>query len=443
MVNRLDHLKRWFESNPHFREVLFGSSLGLFVKVLTAILAFLMNIVIARKLGPAEAGLFFLGFTLVVLLASVGRMGLDNSVMRFVARARAAEDTVKLHGIHRKALLWGGGLCLLLMLVLLASNQLLVNYVFEQPGFGAVLPIMVMALPLVGLYTLQVFALLGMKKIVAGVMVLAGIVPLTMLAGLLIFPVTRAQEVAWVYLVGCALALLIGVFFWHRAVPGKEQGVKLSAFPSDLLYASCMPLWGVVILGQVIQWSSQLLMGVWGSVEDVALFAVAQRTAMLIGFALFAVNASAGPKFAALYSQGDTVGLERVALWSVRLILLVAVPSLIFMMVFPQWLMGLFGPQFKAGFAALMILAVGQFIGTAVGSVGSLLSMTGHERQLRWNVFIGAVLGVGLGVLLIPCYGLIGAAIATSVAVASKNLLCVYQVNQLLGFNTLAIWRKI
>lgn len=443
MVNRFGCLKRWIEDNPHFREVLFGSSLGLFVKVLTAILAFLMNIVIARKLGPAEAGLFFLGFTLVVLLASVGRMGLDNSVMRFVARARVAGDTVKLHGLYRKALLWGGGLCLLFMLVLLASSQLLVNFVFEQPGFGAVLPIMVMALPLVGLYTLHVFALLGMKKIIAGVMVLTGIVPLTMLAGLLIFPVTRAQEVAWVYLVGCALALVIGVFFWHRAVPGKEQGVKLSAFPSDLLYASCMPLWGVVILGQVIQWSSQLLMGVWGSVEDVALFAVAQRTAMLIGFALFAVNASAGPKFAALYSQGNMVGLERVALWSVRLILLVAVPSLIFMMVFPQLLMGLFGPEFRAASTALMILAVGQFIGTAVGSVGSLLSMTGHERQLRWNVFIGAVLGVGLGVLLIPGYGLIGAAIATSVAVASKNLLCVYQVNQLLGFNTLAIWRKI
>ena len=113
------------------------------------------------------------------------------------------------------------------------------------------------------------------------------------------------------------------------------------------------------------------------------------------------------------------------------------------MMVFPQWLMGLFGPQFQSGAVALMILAVGQFIGTAVGSVGSLLSMTGHEPQLRWNVFIGAVLGVGLGVLLIPDYGLIGAAIATSVAVASKNLLCVYQVNRLLGFNTLAIWRKI
>ncbi|WP_297185886.1 polysaccharide biosynthesis C-terminal domain-containing protein [uncultured Porticoccus sp.] len=91
------------------------------------------------------------------------------------------------------------------------------------------------------------------------------------------------------------------------------------------------------------------------------------------------------------------------------------------------------------GLPALMILAVGQFIGTAVGS---LLSMT-TSSQLRWIVFIGAVLGVSLGVLLIPGYGLIGAAIETSVAVASKNLLCVYQVNQLLGFNTLAIWRKI
>jgi len=440
MVKGLVFLKRWLAGKPDFRELLFGSSLGLAVKVMTAVLAFVMNIVIARKLGPAEAGLFYLGFTLVVLLASVGRMGLDNSVMRFVARARAAGDTEKLHGIYRKALLWGGSLCLFFMLVLLAANQLLVNYVFEQPGFGAVLPIMVMALPLVGLYTLHVFALLGMKKIVAGVMVLTGIVPLTMLAGLLVFPVTRAQEIAWVYLIGCTLALAIGVFFWRRATPDKEQG---AAFPSDRLYASCMPLWGVVILGQIIQWSSQLLMGVWGSIEDVALFAVAQRTAMLIGFVLFAVNASAGPKFAALYSQGDMAGLERVALWSVRLILLVAVPSLIFMLIFPQWLMGLFGPQFRVGFTALMILAVGQFIGTSVGSVGSLLSMTGHERQLRWNVFIGAVLAVGLGALLIPGYGLIGAAIATSVAIASKNLLCVYQVNLLLGFNTLAFWRKI
>ena len=128
MVKGFVFLKRWLAGKPDFRELLFGSSLGLAVKVMTAVLAFVMNIVIARKLGPAEAGLFYLGFTLVVLLASVGRMGLDNSVMRFVARARVAGDTEKLHGIYRKALLWGGSLCLFFMLVRLAANQLLVNY---------------------------------------------------------------------------------------------------------------------------------------------------------------------------------------------------------------------------------------------------------------------------------------------------------------------------
>jgi len=201
-------------------------------------------------------------------------------------------------------------------------------------------------------------------------------------------------------------------------------------------------LWSVVIFTQIIQWSSQLMLGVWGTPEEIAFFASAARTAMLTSFVLIAVNSIAAPKFAAMYRNGDMVALRRTALLSVRVMLFAALPILVLMLLVPEWLMGLFGPEFRGAAPALMILALGQFVNVATGSVGYLLSMTGHENNLRFNRMVGALLAVGLGCALIKPFGLIGAAVATSSAVAVQNLLGVYQVRKVLGFNTLALWMK-
>lgn len=202
-----------------------------------------------------------------------------------------------------------------------------------------------------------------------------------------------------------------------------------------------MPLWTVAIVHQIIQWSSQLILGVAEDAESVAFFATAQRTAMLTSFILFAVNTIVAPKFAAMHATGDMDGIRRTAVLSVRIMLVVCVPVTAFVLIFPEWLMGMFGEAFTAAAPALMILTIGQFVNIATGSVGYLLSMTGNETKVRDNVVLAGVLSVGLGVILIPLYGVIGAAIAYACGVASQNLLGVYQVKKYLGFNTLCFWK--
>ncbi|MGI3130183.1 oligosaccharide flippase family protein [Halopseudomonas pachastrellae] len=426
--------------NPHQREMLLGSAVALLVKVIAAAAAFLMNLVVARSLGASEAGLFFFGFTLITLLAAIARMGLDNSLVRFVAAEHSQQNSAAVHGVYRTGVIWVAGLSVVVMGLLLLLNGPLNHWVFSLAGFDQVLWIMAFALPLVALYTLHAQALQGLKRIAPAMLTLNVLVPLGVLVVLLLTPVHTAKQVAWVYVLACGSSLLFGWLSWRRSVPATPDK---PVFDSRVLLASCLPLWGVMLFSQMVQWSSQLMLGVWGTTTEVALFASAQRTAMLTSFVLVAVNAIAAPRFAAMHRQGDMQGLRRTALLSVRLMLLAALPIVLFMLLFPEWLMGLFGPEFIDAAPALVILVVGQFVNIATGSVGFLLSMTGHERQLRLNVFIGATLGVGLGLLLIPAHGLLGGAIATAVAVASQNLLGVYQVNKLLGFNTLAIWRRI
>lgn len=264
--------------------------------------------------------------------------------------------------------------------------------------------------------------------------------PFLVLLGLLAISASTAMDGARIYLISCALTLLLGYIWWRRAGPYATPRTK---FGASALLRSCMPLWAVMAFSQAVQWSSQLMLGIWGSPADVALFASAMRTAMLTSFVLVAVNSIAAPKFAAMHRKGDMEGLRRSAILSVRMMLVAAVPALIFMLLMPEWLMGLFGAEFQAAAPALMILALGQFVNIATGSVGYLLSMSGHERLLRFNAFIGAGLAVGLGVVLIPSYGLIGAAISTAVSIAVQNLLCAYQVRSVLGFNTLEFWKKV
>ena len=424
--------------DPHLREMLIGSIIGLGIKVLAAISIFVMNIAVARTLGAAEAGLFFLGFTLATMAAAIGRVGLDQTIVRFVAAQKATNSIGMLHGVYRKSIIW----------VSLASTGLaylgwininwLIKHLFDQPGFEPVLRSFLLAIPLISLYTMQAQALQGLRKIAKSMITLNVIVPAALLLMMLLSPVTSATTLVGYFNIACLLTLGIGAVLWIQSAPLKTFK---ESFPSDLLRKTCMPLWAVAVLSQVVQWSSQLMLGAWSTSEEVAFFATAQRTAMLTSFVLFAVNAIAAPKFAAMYAKGDHDGLKRLAIISVRLMLLAAVPALALMLLFPEWLMSFFGEEFRVASTALVILALGQFVNIATGSVGYLLSMTGLERKVRDNAFLSALIGVTLGFVLIPSYGLLGASVATAIAIASQNLLGVYQVRKHLGFNTLVFWQ--
>ncbi|MCP4278116.1 MAG: oligosaccharide flippase family protein, partial [Gammaproteobacteria bacterium] len=134
-------------SNPHIREFVLGSAVGLGIKVLSAVSLFLMNIVVARALGAAEAGLFFLGFALVVVVAAVGRLGLDQAVVRFVAASQATHAIGAIHSIYRKSIVWVGISSAGLALLGYCNVEWLVRNVFDQPGFDPVLRSLLIAIP--------------------------------------------------------------------------------------------------------------------------------------------------------------------------------------------------------------------------------------------------------------------------------------------------------
>jgi O-antigen/teichoic acid export membrane protein len=108
--------------------------------------------------------------------------------------------------------------------------------------------------------------------------------------------------------------------------------------------------------------------------------------------------------------------------------LLAVTPLLAIMMIFPESILRLFGPDFTNGAPMLRLLSIGQFINVGTGSVGYLLMMTGHERIFSLNITLATVVNLCLCFWLIPAMGSFGAAIATAVPLALMNLLSAYFV---------------
>jgi len=423
--------KLYLRQNVHIQELMHGAAVAFLLKVVAAGMAFSLNVVLARLLGAEGSGIFFLTLTIVIIVSAVGRIGMENALVRFVASNVAAGHSAKVLGVYKKAMLYTFLVASSLALLLYLMTPWLSQIVFSKPELEKPLSIMSSSVVFLALLTLHAHALQGLKKIAASISVLSLIVPLvTCFVAMIFVPLYGIDASVWGYLSGTILTLLFGRLFWLRATHGFDR--KNAEFDTIELFKSSNPLYAVVIMNMVIMWSPLLFLGVWDSSENVGIYSAASRTAMLTSFVLIAVNTIAAPKFSALYENRDFVSLEMVARNSTKIMVLLAAPALLIFLLVPELILSIFGAEFKQGAYILMILAVGQFINVATGSVGYLLMMSGNEKLMRNNLVFCAILGILLNFILIPAYGVIGAAVGAAIVLSVQNLIAMAMV-----------WRKL
>jgi O-antigen/teichoic acid export membrane protein len=181
------------------------------------------------------------------------------------------------------------------------------------------------------------------------------------------------------------------------------------------------------------------MLGSMLGLETVGIYNVAVGGATLITFILVVVNMPLAPIVAELYTSGNRVRLQRVVTMSARVVLLGSLPIAIGLIFFGDWFLLIFGKEFAVGFSALIILSVGEMVNASMGSVALLLNMTGNERDVAKGIGIAAALNIVLNAILIPIWGLIGAAVATTISMAIWNIFMAVLVYKKLGICSIAL----
>ncbi len=428
--------------DDHMQEVLHGASISFVLKILGAGFGFGLSVILGRLLGASDSGIYFLGFTIVLIVAAIGRLGMQSPLLRFVSANNVAGEIGKVLGVYKKCMLFSLLGSSMLFFILFLMGEWISLAIFEKPELTSVLVIMSLSVVPLSLLTLHAQALQGLKKIVASVLVLNVIVP-TVACILILFFVSGygIDAAAWSYVFATFISLLAGWWFWHRAIYKYRH--THGSFNSGELLASSLPVMGAGMMYLAITWAPLLLLGVWESSESIGIYNAAYRVALLNVIIYGAVNTVLGPKVSELYHQGNFLALNALARKSMKLMFFLSVPILLVCVMFPEKILSIFGEGFEKGASVLMILAIGQFINTACGPVTYLLNMTGHEKLMQKNVFFCLLVGIPLSVFLIESYGVVGAAIATTTMISMQNVISIIFIKKSLNISLFPVFKKL
>lgn len=403
------------------------SFLAFAVKGIGAAAQFGFTLLAARILGADGSGLFFLALTVVTMATVISRQGTDSTITRFVAEAIDAGRRGEVRGVLSLSLRLVAVGSIALSVLVMATAGWAASMLFGKEELSPVLFVMALVIWPLAASLVQSEALKGAGWIQSGV-ALQSVVP-WVIASALMLPLARVWGVA-----GAAGALVVGYVatagaawvLWVRAT--TQWADSEPGFDKATLLRASLPLLWVASINVVMNWSGSIFLGVWGTKADVGVFNAAFRTAMLVSLVLLAVNSVVGRLFAAAHQRGDAGTIRTLLHRSTKVMTLWALPMTILFVLAPVQVMALFGAEFETGGIALVVLAIAQFINVAAGSLGKLLIMTGHERAVRSAVVVTGVVSVASSLLLIPTFGVLGAAIAAAFAIVIRNVLCGWAV---------------
>ena len=422
-------------------DIAFSIIVSFLFKSFGAVSLFIFTALLTNYLGANKSGSFFLAFALINFFSVFSRVGLDQTIIRFTSIANSQDGQFQIIDILSKAVLVTAimsGVCC--FLIYFYSDYIAGN-VFNNSSLSTILKNMAPAVIGLSIITIVSMSFQGLNRLKSSVFIINIALNLILIIILLNFKGLNEEDFAKLYGFTSLMVALISLVYWVFILPSRKRLYK-NKIDWGIVFSSCMPLWVKMLMAQTIQWSGQLIAGAWVEPVDIAQLAVAQRTTMVTSFILVAVILVVAPRFAILYKKGDITGLKKIANLSVKLSTLFSLPIFIFMLLMPEFFMGIFGRDFVSGGLLLQILVIGQFFTVVTGSVGYLLTMTGNEREMRNTMLISAPFALIVSLILVPFYGVIGSAIATSLALSLQNLLAVWYVNRKLGFNTLTIWRS-
>jgi O-antigen/teichoic acid export membrane protein len=416
-----------------------GGAIAFVLKILAAALGFFNQILLARLLGAGGMGEVILAVTVVRISAQIAKFGMEETVMKFIPLYIEQKDAPRLKG----TIVFAVKFCLLfsivfMLFVLLFSKVISVN-IFHSEGLLKIMPIVVIAIPAWVIRDVISGILRGHKD------ALRSLIPENLVSPffrIVIFLILILNGISTLYAIiafvsGEILAVLVSLKFLHNKIKGLRQIERRcdNRKVLDVAYTIIFTSMSVLLYTQADIW----ILGMFTSTETVGVYGVVVKIVLLVYFPMMAFAVIIPSLISSIHASGTLDELRKMVNESTRWILSMAMPIILILMLEGKYILKyIYGAEFVAGYVPLLILTIGQLIKACAGLIGVILQMTGeHKIYMKINI-IGGIINIILNIVLIPRFGMIGAAIATAFCLSMIDIICIYIIHNRLSVLTLA-----
>jgi O-antigen/teichoic acid export membrane protein len=222
-------------------------------------------------------------------------------------------------------------------------------------------------------------------------------------------------------------ASLVLIYFLNRRFNLRRSLAQGKRNPREILSFS-LPLGLSDILTTFRSYFQTLLVGALDTMRGVGIFSIVNQVTLIGNIFHASMNQSAKPLIAELNDQGKHGRVEHIYQTTTRWVVTLNLPMILIIMLFPSAIMSVFGKSFAEGAPALVLMGLVNFVNVATGMCGTILDMTGHTRMKLVNSVVRVSVGILANFMLIPRYGITGAAMAALIHEVIANLLPLVEV---------------
>ena len=385
------------------------------VRVASAFLAFLMSVLMARWLGAHEFGIYTYVWTMVNVVGTLAMVGLAMSAVRFLNEYLAHDRPDLARGFLR----FGRQVSIILGALLAAASIAVFWFAPNIIDDDFRLPLVI------GMLSLPAFALTnfhdgtGRARSWLGLAIVPPYVlrPLLILllvgAGLVLLDARDAVLAASALTIATWIVAILQYLMQERRLRAELGRVRPAMRRMEWLRVS-FPLLLLDSFTLLMMNIDILLLERFVTPDQLGIYFAAARVIAFVAFVHFAVVAVAMPRFAAAYARRDIATAARLLrlfrLWTLA-------PSLLgtgVLLLMGPFILGMFGPEFVSAMPIMIVLAAGYLANALTGPAEAMLAVSGKQVFIAWLSGVTAGLNVVLNLVLIPVYGPLGAAIATS-----------------------------
>lgn len=423
-----------------------GGIVSLVGSILSAATGFLLTVVVARLLGAAQAGVFFIVVAIFTILSEITELGADEGMVRSSAQLVALGRGRELRRLTRVAL---GPVLSVSAVTAVALYALAprIAEVFAEPRYldEAVLFLRITA-PFLAISAARAVILAGTRGLgsIVGYTVtntaMPASRPVLAVAVVALGFGSGAVMLSWAVPIG-ATFVAGAILFWlqvRRAeaacvgAPAAAAGTAASSAGRDFwLFSGARGVAAIIEIALV--WLDVLLVGAMVSNDQAGIYATASRFITSGTLVLSATRIAVAPQIAGLLARGENRTAEELYNVATSWVVAASWPIYLVFACFGPVILMPFGAEFTEGAAALAILSGSMLILMAAGNVQTVLLMGGKSSWTLANKVVALIVNIALNLLLVPPFGIVGAAIAWGASITVDTVAASFQVHRYLG----------
>lgn len=421
-----------------------GTVVVIWMSLVGGFLAYLIRLVLARNLTPAEYGLFYAVYAFIGLFTVFRNLGFNEAMAKYIAGWKAKNQNKKIKGIILQTVLLQFSFALLFAIAIYFLRDILINQYFKNPAAEIVLYFLLLSFLLTPFGDSFKFIFQGLQHLFLSSSVnVVKMLSILLLAFFFFQQGLGLKSPALAYFLAYLILPLLYSPLLMKFFPFSRVHAETAGMPK-LLFSFGIPVIFSLVGYLLVEYTDVLLLTYFRSLEEVGLYNAALPTSKLLFYFSGSLGFVIFPLVSEIWAKGEQRKLHAGMSTIYTYTSLTMIPFGLILVAFPEIVLRvLFGEVYVPARTALQVLSIGSIFFTLFSLNANLFSGIGKPKITTIIVLAGAACNLLLNLLLIPLYGILGAAIATGFTYLLMLILSTIKAREILHlhFPWKAFWK--